>query len=31
MPLLEVSNLTKYYGANLILEQISFQIDPGTK
>lgn len=31
MPLLEVNNLTKYYGANLILDQISFQIDPGTK
>jgi len=31
MPLLEVSNLTKYYGANLILAEISFQIDPGSK
>jgi len=31
MPLLEVSNLTKYYGANLILSEISFQIDPGFK
>lgn len=31
MPVIQVQNLTKYYGSTLIFSNVSFQLDPGEK